>query len=327
MDFKNNIIYQMIEYDKTNENLVKGMFDYIQDVNKIRFNTLNNEIEKPYLNNEDPRTIEETKIIKTNEIGMNLKKEPLLRIGGCIRELYFKITGTISEDRQLSEIESIERNELIKKQWIDKIRYTGLTIEEEHKILNYGSVKFKSTEDLIIYDPIEDREYGLLIKPVNDTATTVRNQIWNNYNSQPMDIHIPEICLNMFILKRPVKVLYVGKNNSEMIKEFNFGVDSNMLTLNKEKYFKNINIYDVVEDMKNIDHAIEKSLIPPRSFLKKELDREEVDLLYDNKFINYMDCDRYLNGEVYESFRCKSCRYNQLCNSLNTGWVNVNESY
>lgn len=323
---ENNIIKQMIEYDKVNENPIKGMFDYIQDVNKIRFNSLNNEIEKAYLNNEDQRTIEETKIIKANEIGLNLNKEPLLRFGSCLRELYFKITGAIAEDRQLSEIEGIERNELVKQQWIDKIKYSGLS-REEHKILNYATVKFESTVDLIIYDPIEDKEYGLLIKPVNDTATTVRNKIWNNRNPQPMEIHIPEICLNMFILKMPVKVLYVGKNNSEMIKEFNFGVNKNMLTVNKKEYEKKINIYGVVEDMKNIDYAIEKSLIPPRSFVKGELTREEVDLLFDNDMINNVESNRYLNGETYENFRCRSCRYNQLCNSLNTGWININETY
>lgn len=323
---ENNIIKQMIEYDKVNENPIKGMFDYIQDVNKIRFNSLNNEIEKAYLNNEDPRTIEETKIIKANEIGLNLNKEPLLRFGSCLRELYFKITGAIAEDRQLSEIEGIERNELVKQQWIDKIKYSRLS-REEHKILNYATVKFESTVDLIIYDPIEDKEYGLLIKPVNDTATTVRNKIWNNRNPQPMEIHIPEICLNMFILKMPVKVLYVGKNNSEMIKEFNFGVNKNMLTVNKKEYEKKINIYGVVEDMKNIDYAIEKSLIPPRSFVKGELTREEVDLLFDNDMINNIESNRYLNGETYENFRCRSCRYNQLCNSLNTGWININETY
>lgn len=323
---ENNIITQMIEYDKENENTVKGIFDYIQDVNKIRFNALNNEIDKPYLNNEDPRTIKETKIIKANEIGLNLNKEPLLRFGSCLRELYFKITGAIAEDRQLSEIEGIERNELVKQQWIDKIKYSGLS-REEHKILNYATVKFESTVDLIIYDPIEDKEYGLLIKPVNDTATTVRNKIWNNRNPQPMEIHIPEICLNMFILKMPVKVLYVGKNNSEMIKEFNFGVNKNMLTVNKKEYEKKINIYGVVEDMKNIDYAIEKSLIPPRSFVKGELTREEVDLLFDNDMINNVESNRYLNGETYENFRCRSCRYNQLCNSLNTGWININETY
>lgn len=324
---ENNIIKQMIEYDQTNNNTVKGIFDYIQDVNIIRFNAINNEIEKPYLNNEDSRTIEKIKIIKANEIGLNLNKESLLRFGSCLRELYFKITGTISEDRQLSEIEAIERNELVKKQWIDKILYTKIGRKEEHKILNYGIVKFESTEDLIIYDPIEDREYGLLIKPVNDTATTVRNQIWSNWKAKPMDIHIPEICLNMFILKMPVKVLYVGKNNSEMIKEFNFGVDKNMLTINKVICDKKINIYAIVEDMKNIDHAIEKSLIPPRSFFKGELTRQEVDLLYDNDLINNIDSNRYLNGETYENFRCKSCRYNQLCNSINTGWVNINDTY
>lgn len=324
---ENNIITQMIEYDKENENTVKGIFDYIQDVNKIRFNALNNEIDKPYLNNEDPRTIKETKIIKANEIGLNLNKEPLLRFGSCLRELYFKITGAIAEYRQLSEIESIERNELVKQQWIDKILYTGIARKENHKILHYATVNFESTEDLIIYDPIEDREYGLLIKPVNDTASTVRNRIWSKWYSKPMDIHIPEICLNMFILKMPVKVLYVGKNNSEMIKEFNFGVNKNILTINKEEYEKKISIYDVVEDMKNIDHAIEKSIIPPRSFVKDELTREEVDLLLDNDLTNITESNRYYNGETYENFRCKSCRYNQLCNSLNKGWVNLNEPY
>lgn len=323
---ENNIITQMIEYDKANENPVKGMFDYIQEVNKIRFNSLNNEKDKPYLNNEDSRTEEEVKIIKANEIGINLRKEPLLRFGSCLRELYFKVTGAIAEDRQLSEIESIERNELVRSQWIDKIQYTGLAEKNEHKILNYGTVKFESTEDLIIYDPIEDKNYGLLIKPVNDTATTVRNKIWSNWNPQPMEIHIPEICLNMFILKMPVKVLYVGKNNSEMVKEFNFGVNKNVLTINKKEHEKKINIYDVVEDMKNIDHAIEKGLIPPRSFVKAELTREEVDLLLDNDLIMIKESNRYLNGETYEHFRCRSCRYNKLCNSLNTGWVS-NELY
>ena len=103
--------------------------------------------------------------------------------------------------------------------------------------------------------------------------------------------------------------------------------NKNILTINKEEYEKKISIYDVVEDMKNIDHAIEKSIIPPRSFVKDELTREEVDLLLDNDLTNITESNRYYNGETYENFRCKSCRYNQLCNSLNKGWVNLNEPY
>lgn len=328
MQESNHILNQMIK-DENNENKPK-LFEFINTLYKTYLNTLNNEKEHKYLNVEDERVIldSENKYIYANELGMVING---MHFGNCKRSLYFKLTGAIKNDTEVCDIESIERNVLIKDQWIKKIKFADLYKEIEEKEFSHdelGPIKLHSSGDGIIMDYIQEKESVLLIKPVNDTAFSVKERVFHpkKGNPLPMVEHLPEVIALLLIHKKPVKLVYVGKNRADEYSEFQIGVKDGILVINGEKYDK-VELRKIYVELKNIQIMFTENLIPPRDYMRtRPLTTEEILALTSNGIItNYYEENDLMGGKPYTPFRCSVCKYKTICDSLSDGWVNPNE--
>lgn len=304
--------------------------NYFEEVNKIYndyLNTLNNET-KEYLNMEDERVGSDNKFIKTNEVGLYIEKDPLLRIGACEREVFFKINGISAEGRNFKEIESIEKDELIKQQWLRKLKLAKVITDVEQGMLKeVGGIVLKSTIDCFIHNFKRNSPVGLLIKPVNDTAQAIRKQLWNDdpkIKSEPLKVHLPEVMALIVFYKIPIKILYVGKNNSELIKDFTFTIKEGCLVIDGEKK-ENLPLTGISESLGILKKAITEKISPPRAFVKpKVLSALEIGKLVKEKMISRFEADKLAKSEIYEPYQCNYCRYKELCNSLGEGFIKHN---
>lgn len=323
-NMEKNILTQI--YNDPKNEKPKGLFEYVKIFCDQYVNTINNEInESKYKNAEDERTLDEEKIFKTSEFGLCIDNNELYRVGPCIRKLYFQLTGTIGLPREIEEIETHERNQLVIKQWLNKLDFLKIIKEPEHKIIEQYNIKIQSTENAFIYDAKKNNTYALMIKPVNDTAYSIRDKVFPNFpNIKPqiLNSHIAEVILNMIILKQPVKLLYVGKNQSGMVQEFNIGISKQKLVINGE-IKENIDVTSIFKDIGEISHAFLNKIIPPKKFNEYIVKQEEAAELFDMGFINKKELQEILNGKPYKNFYCNSCRYREICNSISKDWCKI----
>lgn len=309
---KNNIINQ-IHNDEYSTIKYNSVIDYAQFINKIRYNTLNNEDgENSFFNREDVRTITEEEYLTPNEMSMIIDNNKYLRVGACNRQTALKIFGAISEDKEINVFETIERNNLIKKQWEDKFSYCNLLEKlPEPEIKNIFGVKIKSFEKYLIKDAVREKEYVLMIKPINDTSYIVKENIFTN--REIMNIHIPEILINIFYFQKPVKLIYVGKNDTEIYIEHNIGIKDGYIVDNGIEY-KDFNITSIIDNAIELQNLIKDKKIPEMSyFIDEPLNLQTVSLMLKNKIINNKFANSLLNGENYNSFQCGDCKYRNLC--------------
>lgn len=319
---ENSIIKQIFE----DKNIIdhKTVIEYVQDLMKTYYSTLNNEEgEKAYLNNEDFRILTGPTYLRPNEIGMILSN-PKIRVGGCKRELFLKINGAIKEDKELSEIETIERNNLVKQQWLDKFEFCkilGTYEDSEEQIVS--NTTFRSFENKYMIDYKKNRQYTLLIKPLNDTAFSVRDIVWpsnNLINPKMMYIHLPEVAVLMYYYKAPVKLIYVGKNNTELFQEFNIGAKQDKITVNGVP-LEFTSLTALKTEIENTRDIIAGNRIPPRDFhIEQILDRETIDEMVDLNIINSRTASGLYQGKPYTDFKCQSCKYYNLCQTIGEGW-------
>ena len=205
----------------------------MQEVYNTYINTLNNESEV-YKNTED-RKIYIEKIFKASDFSFCVSELEELEIGHCCRETYFRFKNSYQDNVTSKVTEDIEKNMLSKEQFLRKLKLVDIYKESENTIVNTFGLNIETTEDGFIYDYERDKEYILLIKPVNDSVGIIKNKVWNKFNAKPLSYHIPEIMLNMFLIRKPLKLIYVGKNNSELYKEFNFGFQDSCLSIDNNK--------------------------------------------------------------------------------------------
>lgn len=317
---ENNIIKQMIEQGKVNEDS-KHWLNYVNDVWNIHTNTLNNEKES-YKNIEQERFDKQNTIFKAKDFGLFLQNNPLLRIGNCLRQLYFDCMNSYQDPRDYNVIFEMERNFLIKKQWLEKLNFCGLLKPSKNEIINFVGLSIQTTEDAFIYDYEKEKEYALLIKPVNESTQTVKKKIFNKH--EPIFYHVAEIILNMILLKKPVKVLYVGKNKAVAGDELNFGIIQNILYCNNNP-LKNIDVRWILEDLKQIKEMLEKEIVPKKSYsFEKNLTIEEINDLLSAELIQDFETKKLLNGGTYTSYQCKDCKYRSICsmNATDEGTTN-----
>ncbi|MGL4998319.1 MAG: hypothetical protein ACRC5T_05065 [Cetobacterium sp.] len=305
----------------------KNIFEFSNQLYSKYLNTLNNE-EFSYLNVEDERTVFDNKYIKSSEIGININGNTLLRVGSCNRNLFLKTHGALRSDRQVEELEIAERNQLIKEQWIKKLGFCELLFTPETIKYNYeiDGVVYKTTEDAFMMDTVTGKTFALLIKPVNDSAFSVKDKIWPNntyVKPSPMSLHLPEALTLLYLHKMPVKLLYVGKNNASSFKEFNIGIKGGCITVNGD-IIEGINLSEIMMEMGLLKKMNDNSIVPPRSYISpRVLEKEEATLLFDNGIINNQEKNKLYEGSVFEHFQCKGCAYRDVCNSLpEKEWTN-----
>lgn len=325
INMENNIITQIYNDPKNTE--PKELFEYVKELYEKYINSINNEIgENQYKNAEDSRILDNEIIFKANEFGFCINNDELLRVGSCIRKLYFQLTGAIGEPRKVQELEVHERNKLIIDQWIKKLDFLKIIEKPEHKVITQAGIKIETTENAFIYDARKNTTFALIIKPINDTAFSIRDIIFptfSNIKPQILNTHIPEIILNMLILKQPVKLLYVGKNNPEMIKEFDCGITRKKLVVNGEVK-EEIDVTYIFEEIKQIAYALLEKVVPPRKYKEyKALNKKQISDLFELKFINKKEMTEILNGDSYINFYCKDCRYRNICNAISEDWVKI----
>ncbi|MGL5716532.1 MAG: hypothetical protein ACRCXX_14445 [Cetobacterium sp.] len=324
MDNSNHILNQILKDEKKEEK--PTLIEFVNRTYEAYINTLNNEKENTYLNQEDPRSGGKIEYLHPNEIGLRFENKSIF-FGNCKRNLFFKLTGAIKSDTQLSEVEAIERNNLVKEQWKRKFEFLGLLEQEEEKNIEVsfkklGDIKIHTTSDGIIKDFVAGRESTLLIKPLNDSAFVIKDKVFSEKGS-PMWEHIAEAAILMFAHKRQVKLLYVGKNNSETYKEYQIGSEGGFITINGE-IRTDIPARNMYKEFDAIVCMFNENLIPPRDYPRpRSLSPEEI-----NEYVKYgtisgyRDENEYLNGKEYEAFRCTVCKYKTLCNSISDGWLN-----
>ena len=324
---KDNIVTQIENNDYTAND--KTFFDIVNDIYNTYLNTLNNETLQ-YLNIEDERIGSNNKYIRTDELGLNIDDNPLLRIGGCERYLYFRISDkenirNIKIERTFDEIETHEKIELIKEQWLRKFKLSKVLIDlEQCDTKDIGGLKIRTSSNICIYDSDRDNSSVVLIKPVNDSAKSIRNIIFpdfKNKKSNPMNIHLAEALALIIFYRKPVKLLYVGKNDSKLFKYFDIALKDKCITIDG-KIIEGINVSGISTSLGILKKSLNEDIVPPRGFVKPRLlSKEEVSILKSKQMINVFEEEELLKGDLYESFRCKTCPYRSLCNSLPEGFV------
>lgn len=326
MLLEENIVNQMLKEDKEKE-LEMNYFERINFIYNKYLNTLNNET-RQYLNMEDERVGMKNNIyIKTDEFGINIHDSDYLRIGGCERETYFKIYNFEKEAKTFKEVESIERDELIKEQWLRKLKLAGVVTEvEQGPLKSINGIRIKSSIDTFILNFEKNNIVGLLIKPVNDTAKSIRNQLWSDYDNvkpMPLKVHLPEVLSLIIFYKMPIKLLYVGKNNSELIRSFTFGVKDKNLTVDGE-IVEGITTDGISKSLGIFRKAFTEKKVPPRGYARPIiLNPTEIGNLVKEKLINKIEADKLVKGQEFEPFRCASCKYRKICNSLKDDFVSI----
>ena len=315
MKNENNIINQIIQDNikkkENGENVEQtSWLQIMQEVYNTYINTLNNESEV-YKNTED-RKIYIEKIFKASDFSFCISELEELEIGHCCRETYFRFKNSYQDNVTSKVTEDIEKNMLSKEQFLRKLKLVDIYKEPENTIVNTFGLNIETTEDGFIYDYERDKEYILLIKPVNDSVGIIKNKVWNKFNAKPLSYHIPEIMLNMFLIRKPLKLIYVGKNNSELYKEFNFGFQDSCLSIDNNK----IPEYDLsylLDKIKLFEKHIEKDVIPRKIFTDKSLGMDEINNMQSYGLIEDFEINKLLNGEMYKNFQCNSCKYKTIC--------------
>ena len=310
---ENNILTQIYNDPKSKK---LPLLEYVQMIVNEDLNTKNCKLEdERYLNVEDERYLYDSKKIGANEISFCFENNPIFRVGNCIRKLYFQINNAIGEDKDISDIEMIERNHLVVKQWIDKFKLVGIYEEPKKQRIKTAGIEIESTEDGFINDPSSQNNinYALMIKPVNDTAFSILNVCWAE---EPMilPIHIPEIILNLLILKKPIKLIYVGKNNPSKVQEFNIGTSNKKLKINGVVQ-SFIEIDGVLQDIKEIGYALNNNMIPERKYISRILDPADAYKLADFNIVTKKEVMNLINGKEYLYWGCEKCKYSNICNS------------
>ena len=319
---ENNILTQIYNDQKITEK--KTLFEYVKILCDEEMNTINNKLkEEKYKNAEDDRYLDENKIFKANEFSYCFDGKDLLRVGNCIRKLFFQINNTIGLPREIEEKELYERNRLIINQWIDKLSFLKIYEEPKNEIIEQFNIQIQSTENGFIYDPSKNIKYALMIKPVNDTSFSILNTIWpQSLEPTILPIHIPEVILNLLILKKPIKVLYVGKNNCGKIQEFNIGISKQKLTINRVVQ-DHININYIFEDLKETSFAFTNNVIPPQKYKEVIIDPADAYKLSELNIVNNKESALLANGKPYRYWQCNDCRYKNTCNSISKDWTKI----
>ena len=306
---ENNIINQMLKDENIEEK--KNWIGYMNQIYNIYINGLNNETDS-YKNMENEKLLKEH-IFKASDFSFKIKEDKTLEIGHCMRETFFRFVNAISDPIENKTIEEIEKNELYKEQFKRKLRLLSLIDEDTNKIIESHGIKIETTEDAIIYDYEKQKEYLLFIKPVNDSTTTIKNKLFSTFSKPvPLNYHLPEILLNMFLYRKPAKIIYIGKNNSDMISEFNFGLDNGFLTINGEKN-ENIKINYIIDEIKYFSYCIEENIVPYKIFTNENLYQDQVMDMNNFGIIESFEVDKLLNGKEYINFQCNNCKYKSLC--------------
>lgn len=313
-EFKNHIISQMFNDESVTEK--KTLPEYINDIYKIYINTINNE----EYSDKQLQYLQE-KNISTSEVGIKINGNKLLHIGACKRHIYLKYTGAIGNEKEVDEVEGIERNKLTKDQWLRKFEFLKLILDDSVKEGKIQKQNMHSTNDCVFMDPIEMKEYVLIVKPVNDTAYANRDKIWPKSGTPiPLSLHIPEALALVLLFRKPVLMLYVGKNDTKLSREFVFGLKESVLTINGEKDLKFEHPF-LLNEINDLVYAFENNKIPPRDYeAPKVLSQEEIDIFVEHSMINKKDVYKYANGELYQNFMCKSCKYSNICEAIGPGW-------
>lgn len=312
MENNSNIIHQM-HYDDKNLNKL-GFIDYVQLINKIKYNTLNNEDGQFSFLNEDSRMIFDEKYITAREGGINIFDNPFLRIGACKRQVFFKIKGALGEDNDLNFIEYVERNQLIVNQWIRKFNTCNVLREIEPPVeKNILKLNLKCFSKYYIYDQVKEKEYVLMIKPVNDMAFPIKDRIF--HDGKPLINDLCEIALTLLYYNKPVKILYVGKNNSEAYKEINCGISNGFLTYDDFED-KTINLNLLIKDCVELQNLINDEVIPKRDYLINEnISIQNLQEMVVNNIITSKDANLYMH-QPFTSFQCKLCKYRKICEEI-----------
>ncbi|MGL6099769.1 MAG: hypothetical protein ACRC0G_09100, partial [Fusobacteriaceae bacterium] len=225
---ENNIINQITNDEKAESK--KNFLEAINEVYDVYLGTLNNE-ENGYMNNEDERVGSKIEVVYPSEIGIKLNNNNLLYFGACKRQLFLKLKGAYrDEPKSFDEIASIERNELVKQQWVKKFKICGVYKEQENDYSTFkalGDIKLSNKSDGIVYDYQEDAEVVLLIKPIEYNFIT-KVSVFSE-SGKPMFDHIGEAVALGVSNKKKVKLLYVSKNNPKESKDFNIGANGGVV--------------------------------------------------------------------------------------------------
>lgn len=315
MKNENNIINQIIQdnikrKEKGEQVEEKTWLQLMQEIYNVYINTLNNE-------SEDYKNIEDKKIylghiFKASDFSFCISELEELEIGHCMRETYFRYKNSYQDMITSKVSEDIEKNLLSKEQFIRKLKLIDIIDDYKHEVYNVENLKIETTEDAFIYDYEKQKEYILLIKPVNDSVGIIRNKVWNKINPIPLTYHIPEIILNMYLIRKPLKVIYIGKNNSELYQEFNFGFQESCLSINGIK-LEEYKLSYLLDKIILFNKHIEKDIVPRKIFTDKFLTNDEINNMNSYGLIEGFEVNKLLNGQKYNNFQCNNCKYKSIC--------------
>jgi hypothetical protein len=312
-DFANHIFTQ-------SEEEIKSFLGMNENFYNLYINTLNNEKET-YRNVEDSRTASAKKFVETHELSLNLNNDTRLHIGGCKRQNYLKMYGFIGLPRSASELDAIEKNELMKKQLLRRFELSKVLISpKSSEVAEINGLELKGEHDGIVYDFVNDKEYTLLIKPVNDSAFSIKNQLFGQYRKPTvMDVHMAEVFGCLLVFKKPVKLIYVGKNYSNNIVEFNIGMKSQNIYINDEVAHQ-YTIDSLLSEIGQYKYAFENGFIPNRDYPVTYLE-VDTEVLLANGILSDYDCKDLKYGKQVQNFRCNSCQYKNYCDAIGINWV------
>ena len=116
----------------------------------------------------------------------------------------------------------------------------------------------------------------------------------------------------MFLIRKPLKLIYVGKNNSELYKEFNFGFQDSFLSIDNNKT-NDYNLSYLTDKIKLFEKHIEKDVVPRKIFTDKNLNMDEINNMQSYGLIEDFEINKLLNGEMYKNFQCNGCKYKTIC--------------
>lgn len=309
---ENNLINQLLQDETIEEK--KTWIEYVNDIYDIYINSRNNEKDSSF-NSEDERAYKD-KVFKASDFSLKVNEQNELEIGHCMRESFFRYKNSYQDNVPSKQFDEIEKNILYKEQYLRKLRLCSLIEEKEKIIFEIQNIKIESTEDAFIMDYQNQKEYLLFIKPVNDSVSIIKNKLFSKFKKPiPLSYHIPEIILNMYIHKKPAKILYIGKNNSDLITEFNFGFLNGNLTINNELH-NEIKLKTLISSLSYLSFSIEKDILPNKIFTDRILSNEEINEMREYGLIEDFELDRLLNGNEYKNFQCNTCKYKTTCNNF-----------
>ena len=298
------------------ENKRGTLMDQVVNIATIYYNNINNE-DKHYLNAEDERSLLEKPFINGHELSFNIDNNPTLHVGSCLRQLYFKIKNYAkSTPKSPFEVFVLEKLNVTKKQIVHMFELAGLVIEKDvTKEAELNEVTVKAYADAIIYNTEMEREELLLIKPVNGFAKTVTTRVFpTDKIAEPMELHLGEVFGLLCTFKIPVNLLYVDKNDTGKTSMFNIGFLGGQMIINGAKY-PYFDVNSLVNNVTKFKDVFEKNnYVPARSYMPYKA--EDADMLLNAKIINTYEVLCLKRGEAVENFRCKSCPYKEVCDSL-----------